>query len=264
MCTILYLHHVHPHFPLVIAANRDESYARPAAPPAVDGSAPRVLAGHDLHAGGTWMGVNELGIFVGLTNQRTYRAPDPAARSRGEVVRSALSARSLGEIEAQLARLEPASYNAFNLLFGDGERLLAAYARPELARVEVETAPAGVGVLPNDRIGAPGFPKAERAIALATPIARKPWHELSQGLAAIVADHQLAALEELPEPPVGAVIDRARMQQHSAICTHTDTYGTCSSTLLALEPGRVHSYLFADGPPCRARFRERVGLLSSA
>ncbi|MDH5671817.1 MAG: NRDE family protein [Myxococcales bacterium] len=256
MCTILYLFGVHPELPLIVAANRDENYARAARPPGLIDGTPRVLAGSDLRAGGTWLGVNEDGIVVGLTNQRTLRLPRADAPSRGEVVLRALRARGIDEIVEQLHTLEPARYNAFNLLFGNAERLLAAYVRPELAEVEIETVAPGIGVLPNDRIGAPGFPKAERAIELSRPRAQAPWGELSKHLESILADHSLAPLEALPTPPPDSPFTRERLHAHSAICTHTESYGTCSATLIALGPDRLHSYLHADGPPCRARFSE--------
>ncbi|MDD9934575.1 MAG: NRDE family protein [Myxococcales bacterium] len=261
MCTILYLYRVHPEFPLIVAANRDEYYARPARPPGVLGAAPRVLAGQDLRAGGTWMGANEHGLFVGLTNQRSFRAPDPDAPSRGEVVRRALEARDVEQVIGQLRALEPRRYNPFNLLFGHAQRLMAAYVRPDQHRVEIEEAPEGVAVLPNDRIGARGFPKAERAIRMADRLAGEAWPSLARRLATVLADHELADPAALPTPPAGSSFTRERLHQHSAICTHTERYGTCSASLIALTAGRVHSYLYADGPPCRARFEEHVQLL---
>src|SRR5690606_13005066 len=95
MCLIALAIDQHPRFPLVIAANRDEFYARPAAaldwwtPPS--GRAP-ILAGRDLEAGGTWLGLARSGRVAMLTNVREPDRRDPGARSRGEIVPAWLDA----------------------------------------------------------------------------------------------------------------------------------------------------------------------------
>ncbi len=263
MCTILYLHRVHPELPLIIAANRDEYYARPSAVPQLLHAQPLAVGGVDLKAGGTWLGANQHGIVVGLTNQRTFRAPDPSARSRGEVVRAALCARSGEEIADRLRRLEPARYNAFNLLFGDASGLYVAYVRPDQREPSIEPAPTGVQVLPNDRIGAPGFPRAERARTLALPIGTEPWPRLRQSLATVLGDHERPAFEQVPEPPPHASIDRLHLWRAGAICTHGEIYGTCSATIIACTEGGVASYLYAHGTACRTPFADYTHLLQA-
>jgi uncharacterized protein with NRDE domain len=140
MCTLIVLHRCVPGRPLVVAANRDEFYARPAEGPAVRSArSGRVLAPRDLEAGGTWVGLCERGVFAGLTNLRPSAtrsgrgmlgdepgcgaaAEAPAKlRSRGEVVMSALEARSAAEAAEALTRLEPGVHNPFQLLVADGQ-----------------------------------------------------------------------------------------------------------------------------------------------
>ena len=67
MCTLV-LVVPEPGGVLQVAANRDEFLARPADPPtpSADG---RWLAPRDRQAGGTWLGVNRAGLFVGVTNR---------------------------------------------------------------------------------------------------------------------------------------------------------------------------------------------------
>src|SRR5262249_10657645 len=91
-CTLIALHHCIDRAPLVIAANRDEFLDRPAEGPALrEIAGGRIVAPRDVRAGGTWLGVNALGVFAALTNRRTSE-PDPVRRSRGLLVLDALEA----------------------------------------------------------------------------------------------------------------------------------------------------------------------------
>ena len=123
MCLILVAWQAHPDYPLVVAANRDEFFARPAAPAGWWQDAPDVFAGRDLEAGGTWLGLTRAGRFAGLTNFR-----DPGRNRVGTPSRGALVADFLGSTESSaeaLARLqrEGPRYNAFNLFVSDGDTL---------------------------------------------------------------------------------------------------------------------------------------------
>lgn len=249
MCTILAFHRVHPTATLVIAANRDELYARPTAPPHLLDRERRIYAGKDLQAGGTWLGVTPDGLFVAVTNQRTMTPPDPSRHSRGELVLQALRCRSIEEIRALIRSLDGRTYNPFNLLFGDGRELSVAYAR-EQREIAIESFDPGVIVLANDRVGAPEYPKTHRAEQL---IAGTP--SLEQ-LEAVLADHEKPPLESIPEPPPGARFDRAFLRELQALCIHTPFYGTRSSSIVAIEPGRTLRYLHAEGPPCTTPFRD--------
>src|SRR5512134_2812293 len=86
MCLILLAFDSHPDYSLVVAANRDEFYQRPTAPAAFWAGAPTVLAGRDLQAGGTWLGVDRRGRFAAVTNYRQGEREPPAPRSRGHLV----------------------------------------------------------------------------------------------------------------------------------------------------------------------------------
>jgi len=87
MCLIVFAWRPGHAQPLVVAANRDEFYARPSLPLAQWPEAPQVYAGRDLEAGGTWLGIGAAGRFAALTNIRNPHQP-PALRSRGELVRA--------------------------------------------------------------------------------------------------------------------------------------------------------------------------------
>lgn len=261
MCTIVILRHVHPEWPLVLAANRDESYGRPTEGPRVLSESPRVIGGRDKERGGTWMGTTDSGLFVGLTNQRLTGPAVGAPRSRGEVVLRALQAGSIGAVERFLGTLDPAEFNPFNLLYGDAQVLRVAYARPDARRLVHEDVPAGVHVLPNDVLNAPELPKVRRARGLAHEVAARPWPELVQGLQALLADAALPALEHIPEPAPGAPFSRELLRQLQALCIHTPGYGTRSSAIVALKSGRVGHYLASETPACQGPLRDVTSLL---
>ncbi len=261
MCTIVAIKSRRAHYPLVVGANRDEYYARPSTPPRVVSESPRAVAGVDLTKGGSWMGANEHGIFVALTNQRTHRGADPRRASRGEIVMEALAQATVEAIDALLTALDPRDFNSFNVIYGDARTLKVAYARNERTAIDIDTLEDGLWVLTNDRIGSPEFPKAERALSLAGPISHSPWEELSVGLERTLADHEKPPLSHVPEPPPDSRFDHATLRELQALCIHTPIYGTRSATVLALEAGGVAHYLHADGPPGETPVCDVTGLV---
>lgn len=123
MCLIVLGWRAHPGFPLVVAANRDEFHGRPAAPAAFWRDRPEILAGRDLEAMGTWMGVNRSGRFAAVTNYRGAREPS-AAESRGALV-STFLARTATTASAYMADVaaRASRYSGFNLLACDRDQL---------------------------------------------------------------------------------------------------------------------------------------------
>ena len=238
----------------MLAANRDEFYARETAGPRVLSDTPRVVGGQDLEKGGTWLGVTPSGLFAVITNQRSHDPPPLAPRSRGHVVLEGL--RRSAEVDGPnalhtfLAALDPGAQNSFNVAFGDGGSLEVAYGRHDARAVTFERVPEGIHVLPNDRLDSPEFSKVERARELIRPHVRAPWPELVPALRRALADHELPPETAVPEPPPGSRFSRSFVRTLQAICIHTPVYGTRSTTILALAPGGVAHYLYAPGPPC--------------
>lgn len=262
MCTIVVLHRVVPGLPVVIAANRDEMFARAATPPQLLTTEPhRIVAGLDEVQGGSWMGVTSRGLFVGLTNQRSFTPPDGTRASRGHVVLSALRAADAEEARRTIAALDGRDYNGFNLLFGDAHRLYAAYARPEEALVRIEPVPEGIHALPNDVLDAPAFPKVARATARAGAIP-VDWPTLKHALAAMLGDHEKPPLSDVEEPPPTSRFDRRFIRELHALCIHTPIYGTRSATIAALGPNTTAAYWFANGPPCVTPFVDHTALVT--
>jgi len=263
VCTLLILRRAHAKHAFVIAANRDEYYARPATGPRVLETSPRIVGGLDEVRGGTWMGATREGSVAVVTNQRTYVPADQAKRSRGEVVLETLRAGSPGAMREHVERLVPDEYNPFNLLFGDERELFVAYARRGADRMIVEDVADGVHVLPNDVLDSTAFAKVARVRAAvdARDVAHQTGDALTSALREILASHETAPLEAIPDPPASSPFSRELAQRLDAVCIHTPSYGTRSATIAVLEPGRVARYSFAPGPPCTAPFEDVTALV---
>lgn len=162
MCLILAAWRTAASHPLVVAANRDEFHARPAAPAAFWEDRPGILAGRDLEARGTWMGISRTGKFAAVTNYRGAREPR-AAESRGALVTRFLengqdAAAYMKEIQANAN-----AYSGFNLLACDGDELWWMSNRGgEPRRLEP-----GIYGLGNTLIDAPEVEDSKRRFAAA-------------------------------------------------------------------------------------------------
>ncbi len=240
MCTLIALHACHPDTPLAIAANRDEWLNRPSAGFAVRRDGDRViLSPSDLQAGGTWLGLNDAGVFVGLTNRPG--AIDTARRSRGLLVQETLRADSAAAAADRLAALPDHFYNGFNLFVADrADAFVAVYED----RVSVETCAPGVHVVgnadPNDR----EHPKVRRNLEAAEAVASMDPAEWLERLGSVCRTH-------VGEPPYGAT------------CVHADGYGTRSSTLLRLTADGGGELRHASGAPCETEYKNLSAFLGA-
>src|SRR5262245_1699172 len=156
MCTIAILLEVVAGAPLVVAANRDEIYARPTRPPEL--LAPHVAGGVDALSGGTWLAIHRDGRFAAVTNQRALAPVAQGLRSRGLAVRELIAA---DDPERYVAAIDPTQYASMNLVWGDARAVSIAYARRE-GTLEIERLPRGIHVVCNGRLGADGFPRGAR------------------------------------------------------------------------------------------------------
>ena len=191
MCTLIIRHRIDDWCSTLIAANRDEFYHRPSVGPRVLKAKPRIVGGRDELAGGTWLAFTSDGLFVGLTNQRSYGGRDDSLRSRGELVVDALSAGSFDGVTHFLKGVDGRSYNEFNLIYGDGDRACAGYGRLDRGEVELQALGPGVHVLCNDRLGSPEFPKADEARAKVESIEPGSWEEIQAQLIRVLSDRSL-------------------------------------------------------------------------
>ena len=240
MCTLVFAWQVFLDAPVVAAANRDELLDRPSEPPAVVETEPRVLAPRDSEAGGTWIGYNEHGVFVAITNRWTGHELS-GERSRGLLVRDALRQPSAEAATRLVEReLDDHDYEGFNLVLADANA--AVYVEYDGAirvrnfepgvHVVVNVGADGEYTIPADRSEA-GERQAESADRIRAALAPEPGESSTDWLdraGAVVSDHDYG------------------------VCIHRDRFGTRSSSLLTI--GREGStYRFADGPPCETEYR---------
>jgi len=232
MCLLVLAWQAHPRYRLVVAANRDEFHERPAAPLAKWPAPDDILAGRDLRARGTWLGLDRRRRFGVITNFRDLQPPRPDAPTRGALIPDYLRGTEdaqafLGDLETQAPR-----YSGFNLLLTDGSSLwyasnrAAGFARP---------LPPGVYGLSNEFLDTP-WPKLRRvrrrfdSWLSETPSGSE---DPSAALFALLDDRATAtADEELPQTGIPAEWERVLS---APFVLHPD-YGTRASTVLLLEP----------------------------
>lgn len=221
MCLVFVAWRVHPDYPLVVAANRDEFFSRPTAPAAFWTEAADVLAGRDLDAGGTWMGITRGGRFAALTNFR-----DPAQVRNGAPSRGALVSGFLTGTAAPAGYLEQIAVvgrqcNGYNILLGDGESLWWS----SNVSGESKALPPGVYGVSNHLLDTPWPKVGAGKTALSAAIDDLP-HE--HGLFELLCDDSVHPDEHLPR--TGVPLDWERLL--SAAFVNSPTYGTRSSTIL--------------------------------
>jgi uncharacterized protein with NRDE domain len=228
MCLLVLAWQVHPRYELVVAANRDEFYERPTEPMAHWPAPDDIIAGRDLRAGGTWLGMNRGRDFGIVTNFRELQPPAPGAPSRGNLIPGYL--RSPAPIARYLERLEgtAAQYSGFNLLLTDRHSLWYVSNRAEqFAR----SLPPGIYGLSNELLDTP-WPKLQRVRRRFDPLLKQRGELLKDELFAILADPTQAGIDEtLPETGVS----REWEQGLSSPFISTAQYGTRCSTLVMLE-----------------------------
>ena len=98
MCLLAIQYRLVPESPILVAANREEFCDRVATQPSIQPGKPRILGGIDQQSGGTWLGVNQHGLFVGVCNRNKVFAPI-APRSRGALCRDLLRSGSARRLE---------------------------------------------------------------------------------------------------------------------------------------------------------------------
>jgi len=250
VCTLTLAWQVFPDAPVVVAANRDERRDRPSEPPRRTEADPVVVAPRDTRAGGTWIGYNEAGVFVGVTNRWVDGLT--AGRSRGLLVADALrEPDALSAARLVERSVDANDYDGFNLVVADenaavlfewGGQLRVTQLEPGVHVVVNTGAALGGGGAVTDTFLAPAdTAHADRATEQAESA-----REVRTALT--------------PEPGEGAAawLDRAAVvlaDHEYGVCVHENGYGTRSSSLIRLDADGETEYRFAPGPPCETAYQ---------
>jgi uncharacterized protein with NRDE domain len=233
MCLILLAHRVHPRYPLILAANRDEFYQRPTVPAAFWESEPQLLAGRDLKSGGTWLGISRTGRLAALSNFRDPRSIRDNAPSRGGLVTDFLRGNLPPAEYLEMLRQRSQDYNGFNLIFGDRENLFVYSNRGNVPPL----LPPGIHGLSNHLLDTP-WPKVtlgKRALVEILAHGKQPAVE---EIFALLADCTLPDDSLLPDTGVGLETERLL----APLFISGPTYGTRSSTLIMIEENQLVTF----------------------
>jgi uncharacterized protein with NRDE domain len=192
-------------------------------------------------AGGTWLGLNATGLFVGVTNR--FGVPKDGRRSsRGKLVTEALTAPSASALHKTLATLAAERFNAFHLLYADRTSAYVTWSDGEFLRQE--TLGSGVHIITERSLG--GDDRAR------TELIRKGWTRIG-------SEAQL--LGELPK-----LLRMHTGDPLGSLCVHAPSqhYGTRSSLILLLASlGGDSRFLWAEGSPCAVPYRDESRLLQA-
>lgn len=231
VCLILFSLARHRGYPLIIAANRDESYDRPAAPIAFWDDAPHIAGGRDLQAGGTWLGITTRGRWAALTNFRRAKSWRDDAPSRGRLVCEFLA----GDMApgAYLTAILPSAqaFNGFNLLVGDRTGVWYFSNRDDAPR---RVAP-GIHGLSNHLLDTP-WPKVEMSKQALEQIPSQPVAAMTEALAGALAKREVPPGSALPDTGIGLTEERLLSPPFIA----AGHYGTRMTTVILVDDaGRV-------------------------
>lgn len=223
---------VHPKYPLVVLANRDEYYARPTQNAHWWDSEPNLLAGKDLKAGGTWLGVNELGKFCALTNYREPSTFNPTAASRGKIVSNYLQENNSIDTYYQEQLQDVNIYNDFNLVCFENESLYYYGSKSK----EFKQLEAGVYGLSNALLDSE-WPKVNRGKEDLKALMEKDTISSDDGFK-ILSNPTIASDSELPNTGISLEFERMLSAMHIKV----EGYGTRSSNVILYQNDKISFY----------------------
>jgi uncharacterized protein with NRDE domain len=243
MCLILFSFNTQPGFQLILAANRDEFYARPTLPLSAWSDVPGVYGGRDLKEGGTWLGISRPGRLSALTNYRDPAHQLPQAPSRGLLISGFLTGDAPPSDYLEQLQKTALRYNGFNLLVGDQTGLWYYSNRGN----GIEKLRPGFYGLSNHLIDTE-WPKVSQGKKRLKDLLNRRSGWDTEDLFDLLADRTVAADRELPDTGVGLEWERTL----SPLFITSPDYGTRSSTVLLIETSGEVTLLersFAAGIP---------------
>ncbi|MFK7863532.1 MAG: NRDE family protein [Pseudohongiellaceae bacterium] len=254
MCLILFAYKIIPEFPLVVAANRDELFARPTRQAQLwhaDESSTEILSGKDLQAGGTWLGLSDDGRFAAVTNIRDPSQVEKKPKSRGELTLNFLANKKSAEKYSNELSSQFSDFAGYNLLVGDAESLWYVNNFENI----VERLQPGVYGLSNGVLDS-HWPKINNGKQALSNLLEKPHDLTTDALIEIMTNRSMAADDALPN--TGVPIHLERILSSMFIANPERQYGTlCSTAIITESTGR---YRFSeqnyrdDGSPAQRHF----------
>lgn len=240
MCTLAILYRVARGTPILIAANREERFDRPTQYPKIQSGSPRVVCGTDRRAGGTWLGVNQNGLFCAVANRRKANVP-AEPRSRGLLCRELLELRSAKEAAAHAAKeLAKGLYAGANYICADGRYAAVVHGGDKVEIVELSP---GLHIVTGGNVDDPKDERHEfvrRMLTLQT---------LDSSVTFLAVASRVFSRKPDSEGRRGVVVLGSE-------------FGTVSSTLLSLPRKIQHAvYQYTPGPPCDYPYDDLSALL---
>ncbi|MEM8679036.1 MAG: NRDE family protein [Planctomycetota bacterium] len=235
MCLLAIQYQLVPESPVLVASNREEQFDRPSGPPAIQSGKPRILCGVDQEAGGTWLGVNQNGLFCAVSN-RPKMMPTFISRSRGLLCKDMLRQGSARDaMNFCLEEVMQGKYNGANFIAADGESGWVVHAGDDPNVAEMRE---GLNIIANGDLNAPGDERVQMARRLLT----------LQTLDSPVKFLAIASkvFSRPPSPP-----------GRPSIVIRDQSRGTVSSTLISLgTKPRDAIYQFANGAPDKHKYED--------
>jgi hypothetical protein len=240
MCTLAILYRVARGTPILVAANREERFDRPTQYPKIQSGSPRVVCGTDRRAGGTWLGVNQNGLFCAVANRRKTSLP-AEPRSRGLLCRELLELRSAREAAAQAAKeLAKGSYAGANYICADGRYAAVVHGGDKIEIVELSP---GLHVVTGGDVD---DPKDER-------------HQFVRRMLTLQTLDSAVAFLAVASRVFSRKLDS---EGRRGVVLLGNEFGTVSSTLLSLPRKIQHAaYQYTPGPPCDYPYDDLSALL---
>lgn len=224
MCTILFSWKQQKKYPLILIANRDEFYERETAAASWWKDHPEILAGRDLKAGGTWMGINKNGRFAAITNYRKLPIEKEYPTSRGDLVKDFLVGNSDPSHYLEFLQNNGNDFEGFSLLFGNQNELYCFSNRGSSEKLD-----SNLYGLSNHLLDTPWKKVIKGKEKLHSEIKNGKWDK--ETLFEILKEEEKAMDSELPE--TGLDIERERLV--SSIFIQSENYGTRISSILTVD-----------------------------
>ena len=225
MCLVVFAYKIHPRYKLIFAANRDEFYNRPCEDAKYWDDHPSLLAGKDLQAGGTWLGITKNGRFAAITNYRDMKNIKENSPSRGFLPLNFLTGKEGIENHYNKIKNSLSSYNGFNLIAGDIDNL-HYFSSVSNKLIKIKN---GLHGLSNALLNTP-WPKVNKSKDELFKLVQSDEIQTKE-LLNLLSDTSPAKDEELPDTGIGLNWERIL----SSILIRSDNYGTRSSTVILVD-----------------------------